>query len=53
MSFARNNLALQRLGERFFRQCREPEVRAHRAASALANFGFKSDTRIMKLLVSL
>src|SRR5207245_8358097 len=30
--------------------CREPEVRA---ASAFANFGFKSGTRIIELLVSL
>ena len=34
-------------------QCPEPGVRAHRAANAIANFGFKRGTRIIDLLVSL
>src|SRR5947208_16908520 len=34
-------------------QCPEPEVRAHRAANAIANFGFKGGTRIIELLVVL
>ena len=34
-------------------QCPEPEVRAHRAANAIANFGFKRGTRIIELLVVL
>src|SRR5207237_4141355 len=29
----------------------EPEVRAHRAAKAIANFGFERGTRITELLV--
>jgi hypothetical protein len=31
----------------------EPEVRTHRAAKAVANFGFKRGTRIIELPVSL
>src|SRR4030088_1546525 len=34
-------------------KCPEPEVRAHRAANTIANFGFKRGTRIMELLVVL
>src|SRR4029450_10580467 len=34
-------------------QCPEPEVRAHRAANAFANFGFKRGTRFIELLVVL
>src|SRR5262249_25530251 len=33
--------------------CPEPEVRTHRAANAVANFGFKRCTRIIELLVVL
>jgi hypothetical protein len=33
-------------------KCREPEVRIIFAARAFANFGFKSGTRIIDLLVS-
>ncbi len=33
--------------------CPEPEVRAHRAANAIANFGFKRGTTIIELLVVL
>ena len=31
----------------------EPEVRAHRAANPIANFGLKRGTRIIELLVVL
>ena len=41
------------IGDKAFDNNPEPEVRAHRAASAIANFGFKRGTRIIKLLVSL
>src|SRR5262245_65975336 len=33
--------------------CTEPEVRAHRAANAIANFGFKRGTRTRAVLVVL
>src|SRR6478735_5488486 len=34
-------------------ECREPEVRTPFAAIAVANFGFKSGAKIIRLLVSL
>jgi len=50
---AKNLWRVQRIIERnpgFW--CREPEVRTHRAAQMVANFGFKSGTRIIELLAS-
>ena len=38
---------------RLWHECPEPEVRAHRAANVIANFGFKRGTRIIEVLVVL